>query len=215
MKAQKNPDRPLLQAQIRANQNGFSEFSSETDLFIGSSAAATRGGRSDPARLRRRRNRTNSRSLDLLRQTMAEKVNSDGLAALARKPVLGVHPNWHHDNLRNLKSFSNKVPKRRAIFRIVADLIRKKFHVDYCRSNVRKILNDIGFSYHKHDVKSTKFSQQAVDEWRKHVWPRLKKSRWQQLRPDFVGRKRFLLCSKYLSHLVICLCYANSSWNFR
>jgi transposase len=59
--------------------------------------------------------------------------------------------------------------------RIVTDLICKKWNVDYSTSNVRRILNELGFSYHKPSVKSTKHSQEVVDHWRKHDWKRIKK----------------------------------------
>jgi len=121
-------------------------------------------------------------SLSSLRRWRA-KVERDGLYALARKSGSGrfaeLTPN-QRDELKTIILQGAKASgyaTERWTSRIVADLIRKKWGIEYCLSNVRKILCDLGLSFQKPDVKSTKHSQVAVDHWRKHEWPRIKKKR--------------------------------------
>ena len=112
-----------------------------------------------------------------------KKIESEGLRGLARKAGSGRSSELSPEQLQELKAVVGQGAKSsgyltdRWTSRIVADLIRKKWGVGYSRSNVRKILSNLGLSYHKPDVKSTKFSQQAVDDWRRLIWPRIKKKR--------------------------------------
>lgn len=111
-----------------------------------------------------------------------KKVLDGGLAALARKHGSGQFCELTSEQLDELKDIILKgalaagYQVDRWTSRIVADLIHKKWGVQYCRSNVRYILNRLGLSYQKPAVKSTKHSQEVVDHWRKHDWVRIKKS---------------------------------------
>jgi transposase len=111
-----------------------------------------------------------------------KKVESDGLAALARKPGSGSEAELSHEQLDELKTIlaqgaiASGYPSNRWTSRIVADLIFQKWNVTYCRSNVRRILHDFNMSYQKPSVKLTKHSQEVVEHWRKHDWKRIKKS---------------------------------------
>jgi transposase len=115
-------------------------------------------------------------------QRWRKKVESEGLSALARKHGSGSEAELSPTQLDELKTILGKgaiasgYQTERWTSRIVADLIRKKWNVDYCRSNVRRILNDLGYSYQKPSVKRTKHSQEVVDHWRTHDWKRIKKS---------------------------------------
>ena len=116
-------------------------------------------------------------------QRWRKKVENGGLAALARKHGSGQFSELTKEQLDELKDIILKgalaagYQVDRWTSRIIADLIRKKWNVDYCRSNVRYILNRLGLSYQKPAVKSTKHSQEIVEHWRKHDWVRIKKSR--------------------------------------
>jgi transposase len=111
------------------------------------------------------------------------KVESEGLHALARKSGSGRSADLTPNQLVELKTIIEQGAVAagyltdRWTSRIVADLIRNKWGVDYCHSNVRKILCNLGLSYHKPDVKSTKHSQAVVDHWRQCEWTRIKKKR--------------------------------------
>jgi transposase len=114
-------------------------------------------------------------------QRWRKKVNNEGLHALARHAGTGAKSKLTAEQFEELKALLNKGALASGYLtarwnsRIVADLIRKKWNVEYSRSQVRKILNDLGFSYQKPSVKSTKHSQEAVEHWRKHDWVRIKK----------------------------------------
>ena len=110
-------------------------------------------------------------------------AESEGLHALARKPGSRCPSKLTTEQLNELKTIIQQDARDHGYLtdrwtsRIVADLIRKKWGVEYCHSNVRKILVNLEFSYQKPDVKSTKHSQAVVDHWRKHDWRRIKKKR--------------------------------------
>jgi transposase len=106
------------------------------------------------------------------------KVERDGLGALTRKSGSGRSSELTPEQLQELKAI---IPAGyhtdRWTSRIVADLIRKKWGVEYTSSNVRRILPSLGLSYQKPDVKSTKHSPAAVEHWKRHIWPCIKKKR--------------------------------------
>jgi transposase len=111
-----------------------------------------------------------------------KKVESEGLTALARKPGSGSESELSPEQLDELKilltngAIAAGYPTDRWTSRVVADLILKKWNVNYCRSNVRRILQEFKMSYQKPSVKLTKHSPQIVDHWRTHDWRRIKKS---------------------------------------
>jgi len=111
------------------------------------------------------------------------KIQSDGLQGLARKPHSLCHSKIDDEQKNELKAIILKGAKAAGYFtdrwttRIVADLILKKWDVQYSRSQVSRILHGLGLSVQKPDVKSKKRSQAAIDHWRRHVWPQLKKKR--------------------------------------
>jgi len=121
------------------------------------------------------------------------KVNQGGLSALARKHGTGGISKLSSEQLAELKEIILKgaiaagYQTDRWTSRIVADLIRKKWNIKYCRSQVRKILNDLGLSYQKPDVKSTKHSQEVVDHWKRYDWKRIKKSEQERLGAVHLG----------------------------
>jgi transposase len=114
-------------------------------------------------------------------QRWRKKVESGGLHALSRKPGSGAESKLTTDQLEKLKTILSQgavasgYQTDRWTSRIVADLIRKKWDVDYCHSKVRKLLQDLGFSYQKPTTKSKKHCPAAVKRWRKQDWARIKK----------------------------------------
>ena len=130
------------------------------------------------------------------------KVESEGLHALARRSGSGRPTELTTEQLTELKTIIEQgavtagYMTDRWSSRVVADHIRKKWDVDYCHSNVRKILVKLGLSFQKPNVKSTKHSQAVADHWRKHEWPRIKKSGQKRLDADNLGRKRFFVRSE-------------------
>ena len=112
-----------------------------------------------------------------------KKLEIEGLPALARHAGTGRIPKLTPEQFEELKIVISQGATAfgyltdRWTSRIVADFIRKKWDVQYSRSQVRKILRDLGFSYQKPDVKSTKHSQEVVDDWKENDWSRIKKKR--------------------------------------
>jgi len=110
-----------------------------------------------------------------------KKVNCGGLKVLERAAGSGRPSALTTAQLEELKNILVAGAQAagyltdRWTSRIVADLIRKKWDVAYCRSNVRRMLKELGFSYKKPSVKSTKHSQEVVDHWRTHDWEHIKK----------------------------------------
>ena len=116
-------------------------------------------------------------------------VKNGGLQALARKTGSGRDSELTSEQLNELKTIVKQDAREHGYLtdrwtsRVVADLIRKKWGVEYCHSNVRKILVNLELSYKKPEVKSTKHSQAVVDHWRKHDWRRIKKKRTPTIGP--------------------------------
>ena len=127
----------------------------------------------------------NEKIMEILKASLSsvkrwrKKIESNGLAALARKPGSGSEAELSPEQFDELKTILAKgalaagYQTDRWTSRIVADLIYKNWNVTYCRSHVRKILNDFKMSYQKPSVKLTKHSQEVVDHWRKHDWKRI------------------------------------------
>jgi transposase len=59
----------------------------------------------------------------------------------------------------------------------VADVVRKKFRVQYNPGHLSRILHDLGFSPQKPKQVAREQDTQAVERWRKQDWPRIKKKR--------------------------------------
>lgn len=59
----------------------------------------------------------------------------------------------------------------------VSQVVRKQFGVSYHRDHVRRILHDLGFSPQKPRRVAREQDAEAVERWRKHDWPRIKKKR--------------------------------------
>jgi transposase len=58
----------------------------------------------------------------------------------------------------------------------VAALVRKQFCVKYHPDHLGRILHNLGFSPQKPRQVAREQDPQAVERWRKHDWPRIKKS---------------------------------------
>ena len=57
----------------------------------------------------------------------------------------------------------------------IAELIERKFGARYDQSGVWRLLRRLGWSCQKPERRARERSQDAVDRWRSHDWPRLKK----------------------------------------
>lgn len=57
----------------------------------------------------------------------------------------------------------------------VAEVVRKKFRVEYHPGHLSRILHDLGFSPQKPRQVAREQDSEAVEQWRKKDWPRIKK----------------------------------------
>lgn len=59
----------------------------------------------------------------------------------------------------------------------VAEVVRKRFRVKYHPGHLSRILHDLGFSPQKPRQVAREQDAAAVERWRQHDWPRIKKKR--------------------------------------
>ena len=114
--------------------------------------------------------------------TWKKRLDEKGDAALDAKPHPGPAPklNWgkkqrllkmlargarHHGWLADLWT----LPR-------VAELIKRKFSVDYDPSSVWHILRGLGWTPQKPEQVAREADAAAMEHWRRHRWPRIKKS---------------------------------------
>lgn len=61
--------------------------------------------------------------------------------------------------------------------KLIADVIKKEFHVDYHPSHVWKILGNMGWSCQRPERRAMERDEEAIPKWVDEQWPRIKKSR--------------------------------------
>ena len=104
-----------------------------------------------------------------------------GVAALAAKPHPGPKPKLSPDQKQELVAILRGGPIA-AGYRTdlwtcarVAEVVRKKFRVSYHPDHLGRILHDLGFSPQKPQQIAREQDAEAVAQWRKKDWPRIKK----------------------------------------
>jgi transposase len=78
----------------------------------------------------------------------------------------------------------------------VAEVIRKRFRVEYHPGHLSRILHDLGFSPQKPKQVAREQDAQAVEQWRKKDWPRIKKKRGVEAQPLSLSMKLAFACSQ-------------------
>jgi transposase len=58
----------------------------------------------------------------------------------------------------------------------IADLIEHRLEVKYHHNHVGKLLHQIGWSHQKPERRAVERNQAAIAEWKRSVWPRVKKT---------------------------------------
>jgi Transposase and inactivated derivatives len=108
-------------------------------------------------------------------------VREQGLEALAPQPRPGRTPKLNVkqlDQLQHLlKQGAMKFGYANAIWtsRRVRQLIQDQFGVAYSKAQTCRLLRKIGYSPKKPVTRSKKYLAQAVETWRRHQWPLIKK----------------------------------------
>jgi transposase len=58
----------------------------------------------------------------------------------------------------------------------IAALIEKHFGVKYHRNHISKLLHQLGWSHQKPERRSLERNEVAIDQWKRTVWPAVKKT---------------------------------------
>ncbi len=72
----------------------------------------------------------------------------------------------------------------------IADLIERRLGVRYHRNHVGKLLHQIGWSHQKPERRAVERDDAAIEEWKRSVWPRVKKTPrgWQPILSSSTNR---------------------------
>lgn len=104
-----------------------------------------------------------------------------GDEALRAKPHAGPKPKLNGHQLKRLGKILLRRPRRQGYLTElwtlprVAEVIRKTFGVTYDPSGVWHVLNRMGWSCQKPERRARERDEQAIVQWRKQDWPRIKK----------------------------------------
>lgn len=58
----------------------------------------------------------------------------------------------------------------------IANLIERQLGVKYHRNHVGKLLHQLGWSHQKPERRAIERNETAIEEWKRSVWPRIKKT---------------------------------------
>lgn len=78
----------------------------------------------------------------------------------------------------------------------IAEVIRKKFRVKYDPGHLSRILHELGFSPQKPKHVAREQDAEAVEQWRKKDWPRIKKKRAGAAQALFLSTKQASACNR-------------------
>jgi transposase len=104
-----------------------------------------------------------------------------GDAELDSKPQKGRSPKLSPDDLGALGAELLKGPRAHGFktelwtLARVADVIERRFGIAYHPCHVRKILGRMGWSAQKPERRAREQDEDAVREWRRKEWPRIKR----------------------------------------
>ncbi len=110
-------------------------------------------------------------------------VESDGLDGLLMKPVTGRPPKLSEERKKTLVHLLLKgaqaagFPTDLWTGKRVAQVIRRKFEVDYHPHHVLRILRQLALTPQKPQRRARQQGPGALDGWRDVVWPRIKRGR--------------------------------------
>ena len=111
-----------------------------------------------------------------------KRYQRDGPEALKATPHPGPAPklsDWQRDRLARLLLKGPRAHGYRTelwTLKRVAEVIGKRFGVQYDPSGVWHVLRNMGWSSQKPERRARERDDQAISQWRKEDWPRIKKS---------------------------------------
>ena len=125
-----------------------------------------------------------------------------GVAALAAKPHPGPTPKLSPEQKQQLLAILKAGPVA-AGFKTdlwtcarVAKVIRKVFRVSYHPDHVGRILHELGYTPQKVRRVAREQDAEAVEQWLKKDWPRIKKKRGGVAQPLYLSMKPAFDCSR-------------------
>lgn len=104
-----------------------------------------------------------------------------GLAALAPKRHPGPKPKLSLTQKRRLRDLLLRGPLAAGFHtdlwtcRRVAEVVQREFGIAYHPDHLGRILHDLGFSPQKPQRRARERDEAAIERWRRHDWPRIKK----------------------------------------
>jgi transposase len=110
-------------------------------------------------------------------------VEKGGLDALKAKPHLGRKPRLNETQKRQLLEILLAGPRGVGYHndwwtcRRIADVVARRFHVEYHPDYVGTLLHDLGWTCQKPEQRAREADDAAMEQWRKRDWPRIKKGR--------------------------------------
>jgi len=108
-------------------------------------------------------------------------VAKGGMEALKAKPHPGRKPRLNAKQKRQLIEILLAGPLQAGYqndlwtCRRVAEVVAKKFHVEYHPDHIGKLLHDLGWTCQKPEQRAREADDAAMARWRKRDWPRIKR----------------------------------------
>ena len=123
-------------------------------------------------------------------------LRSGGQDALKAKPAPGRPPRLTSKQKKQLVRFLTQGAMAHGYrtelwtTQRIADLIERRLAVRYHRNHVGKLLHQIGWSHQKPERRAVERDEAAIAEWKRSVWPRVKKTRqgWQPISSSRTNR---------------------------
>ncbi len=126
-----------------------------------------------------------ARQLDVTPAAVSQWVkarNEGGKEALRAKPHPGPRPKLNDRQLQRLEKLLQRGPRKHGYstelwtLKRVTGVIERRFGVRYDPSGVWHVLHRMGWSCQKPERRARERDEEAIVQWRKTDWPRIKKS---------------------------------------
>jgi transposase len=125
-----------------------------------------------------------------------------GLAALAAKPHPGPTPKLSDSQKDELVEVLLRGPLAAGYFTDlwtcarVQQVIEEKFGVTYHADHVGRLLHSLGFSPQQPRRRARERDEEAIEHWRRHDWPRIKKGDRGRKLASFFSMKPASFCNR-------------------
>ncbi len=114
-------------------------------------------------------------------QRWRREVEKGGLEALRAKPHPGPTPRLNPSQKQRLVGILLAGPRKAGYAtelwtcKRVADLVARRFHVEYHPAHVGKLLHELGWTCQLPEQQAREANRAAMEQWRKRDWPRIKR----------------------------------------